>query len=162
GNRMPAEPLFYERFFVYSGPHRPMPDKAYLLAEDIELEHLWLLEESHCLRSQVVQLCELKKNNSPQSGLHYASGSIESLLRMVDSYEGITVLPELAILGWSEEKLTHVHPFAPPVPEREISLVRKRKTHKNRITSALVGAIQSCLPSHIKSNTEERVIPILL
>ena len=54
------KPLFYEQFVVYASKEEKFMNKKYLLAEDIDVNRLWLLEEGHCLRSQVVNLCELK------------------------------------------------------------------------------------------------------
>lgn len=54
------KPLFYEQFVVYASKEEQFRNKKYLLAEDIDVNRLWLLEEGHCLRSQVINLCELK------------------------------------------------------------------------------------------------------
>lgn len=140
--------LFYEKFHVYSGEGSSLPSKRFLLAEDIDLDRLWLLEEGHCLRNQVVRLCELKKK-APESGLSYASGSIESLLRMVDSYQGITVIPELAFHHWEKAKKDRLRAFADPVPQREISLVTYRHDSKRRSMEALKACILDKLPGEI-------------
>ena len=153
-------PLFYERFLVYAGDMGVIPDKEFLLAEDLDLENLWLLEEGHCLRDQVVKLCELKKKKTPESSLEYASGSIESLVRMVDAYSGITVLPELAVGNWSEEKKKRLRRFAEPVPEREISLVTWRHENKKRALAALKASILRQLPETASRQKSGRVLPI--
>lgn len=154
-------PVFYEKFIVYAGRGRAMPNKQFLLADDIDLDHLWLLEEGHCLRTQVVRLCELKKQKAPTQGLQYASGSIEALIRMVDSYQGITILPELAVHDWNKQRRTHLHFFADPVPEREISIVRIRKQHKKKIVEELLRSIQENLPADIAKEKSGAVIPIV-
>lgn len=153
-------PLFYEPFRVYAGKGMPMPDKAYLAADDIDLNHLWLLEEGHCLRTQVMRLCELKKQNSTGNSLNYASGSIESLIRMVDAYQGITILPELAVIDWEETKKARLYPFIDPVPQREISFVTARPAYKQRILEALGGGILGHLPASVSRVPEGMVVPI--
>ncbi len=79
-------PLFYEEFFVYSSQGENLPGKKYLLPQMIDLKRLWLLEEGHCLRSQVLNLCELKKKEYETEDLHYEAGSIETLINLVDKY----------------------------------------------------------------------------
>jgi len=86
--------LFYEELFVYVSRKNALHDKKYVLPTDIDPSQLWLLEEGHCFRSQILNLCELRK----YSNLHfrYETGNIETLKRMVDKSDGITILPELA------------------------------------------------------------------
>ena len=50
------QPLFYEEFVVYVSPAEEMYRKRYVLADDIDVRHLWLLQEGHCMRSQIVHL----------------------------------------------------------------------------------------------------------
>lgn len=61
------EPLFYEQFVVYASSDEKLM-KKYLLADDIDVNRLWLLEEGHCLRSQVINLCELKNGKKKPTG----------------------------------------------------------------------------------------------
>jgi len=44
-------PLFYEEFYVYATSKEKLPKKKYLLPKDINLHHLWLLEQGHCMRN---------------------------------------------------------------------------------------------------------------
>ena len=77
--------------------------KTYMLPQDIDPNKLWLLEEGHCFRSQIVNLCELKKASREASHVDYEAGSIETLRRMVDMNDGITILPELATFGMTNK-----------------------------------------------------------
>src|SRR3970040_934371 len=88
-------PLFYEEFFAYSSRGEIYPDSKYLFPKDIDLKHLWLLEEGHGLRNQVLNFCELKKKEIETENLHYEAGSIETLINLVDKYEGVTIVPHL-------------------------------------------------------------------
>ncbi|MCR6720002.1 MAG: LysR substrate-binding domain-containing protein [Chitinophagaceae bacterium] len=53
--------LFYEELMAYVSRRNEMYEKTYVLPQDIDANKLWLLEEGHCFRSQIVNLCELKK-----------------------------------------------------------------------------------------------------
>ena len=83
------QPLYYEQFVVYASGDEKLMKKKFLLPGDIDPNHLWLLEEGHCLRSQVLNLCELRKKELENSNLEYEAGSIETLKKIVDFNNGI-------------------------------------------------------------------------
>ena len=91
------QPLYYEQFVVYASRNEKLMKKKFLIPADIDPNHLWLLEEGHCLRTQILNLCELRKKGLETSNLEYEAGSIETLKKMVDTNNGITILPELAL-----------------------------------------------------------------
>ena len=55
--------LFYEELFVYVSKKNALFNKKYILATEIDPNQLWLLEEGHCFRSQILNLCELRKSS---------------------------------------------------------------------------------------------------
>ncbi len=55
-----------------------------MLPQDIDPNKLWLMEEGHCFRSQIVNLCELRKATEMGTQFEYEAGSIETLRRMVE------------------------------------------------------------------------------
>lgn len=146
------QPLFNECFFVYS---HNIQKKKYLLPEDLNPDELWLLEEGHCLRSQILNLCELRKKSNVQ--FEFEAGSIDTLIKMVDHQSGVTIVPELATLTMSEKQLKHLRPFAPPVPVREVSLV----THRDFVKKSLIDALQSVILENIPKLSKRRKINIV-
>ncbi len=155
------EPLFNERFFVYAGKDERIGRKKYVLPSDIEADRLWLLEEGHCLRSQVMNLCELRERSAKDTHLHYVSGSIASLLRIVDTQGGLTIVPELAALEMGTKQKARLREFAPPVPVREISTVTYRHAMKDRALQALRESIREAV-SDLKplKRRQVTVVPI--
>ncbi len=139
------DPLFNERFLVYAGKEERIGRKKYVLPADIEPDRLWLLEEGHCLRSQVMNLCELRERSAKDTHLHYVSGSIASLLRIVDTQGGLTIVPELAALEMGARQRARLREFAPPVPVREISTVTYRHAMKDRALQALRESIREAV-----------------
>lgn len=154
------QPLYNEEFFVYASKNESVLNKKYLLAEDIDLNHLWLLEEGHCLRSQIVNLCELKKKEVTNNNLEYEAGSIDSLIKMVDQYEGITILPELAVQHLAESQRNNIREFRAPVPVREISLVTYRHFVKTRMLEILKQQIIGNVFQHLSQKRKQKVIDI--
>lgn len=137
-------PLFYERFFVYAHDEY---EKNYLLPEDIDPDQLWLLEEGHCLRSQILNLCELRKKSNTQ--LEFEAGSIDTLIKMVEYQSGITIVPELATMTMYKRQRKFLRPFAPPVPVREVSIVTHRDVVKKSLVEALREVVVKNLPKEI-------------
>jgi LysR family hydrogen peroxide-inducible transcriptional activator len=123
--------------------------KQYILPGDIEPNELWLLEEGHCIRTQIQRLCELSRNSQFGNSFNYRSGSIETLVRMVDRNGGITILPQLAIEELSEERKKHIRHFKSPEPAREVCLVINREQVKTRLIEALRDGIIACIPKII-------------
>jgi len=144
------QPLFYEEFVVYVSPAEPAYRKRYVLADDIDVRHLWLLEEGHCMRSQIMHLCEFKSRVQGVNNLHYEAGSIETLKKMVELHDGITILPELALADLTPQQQKWVRHFKAPAPVREISLVTHRNFVKQRILEALREQILQSIPPRMR------------
>src|SRR5690606_976264 len=115
-------PLFYETFVAYISGNSLLSKKKAVTAADILEEKLWLLNEGHCMRNQVLNICQRKRSLQPKEAFEYNTGSVETLKRMVDSNSGVTILPELSIAEFSPQELDHVRYFRSPEPVREISL----------------------------------------
>src|SRR5258708_23730095 len=118
--------LFYEELLVYVSRKNAAYKKSYMLAQDIDPNKLWLLEEGHCFRSQIVRLCELRKASKEGSHFDYEAGSLETLRRKVELNDRINILPELASLGLYRYTLHMVTHFKHPAPSRQESLVVHR------------------------------------
>ncbi|HVZ97313.1 MAG TPA: hydrogen peroxide-inducible genes activator [Chitinophagaceae bacterium] len=143
------QPVYYEQFVVYASGNEKLMKKKYLMPNDIDSDHLWLLEEGHCLRSQILNLCELRKKSLGTGNLEYEAGSIETLKKMVDMNKGITILPELALKELTAHDKKHVRYFKPPVPVREISIVTYRHFVKQRIIDILKNEIIESVPKEM-------------
>ncbi|MFT3749411.1 MAG: hydrogen peroxide-inducible genes activator [Agriterribacter sp.] len=153
-------PLFYEELVAYVSRKNVLYEKNYVLAQDIDPNKLWLLEEGHCFRSQIENLCELRKMSTAGSHFDYETGSIETLRRMVDLNDGITILPELATLDMPAKQLQLIRQFKKPVPMREVSIVVQRDFVKKRLIDALKNEIIQSIPDKIKNNQSVNVVPI--
>jgi LysR family hydrogen peroxide-inducible transcriptional activator len=152
--------LFYEEFKVFVAAPDKNLQKKYLLPEDIDVNKLWLLEEGHCLRSQMLYLCELQKSQARAHHLDYEAGSIESLLKITELNKGVTIVPELATLDFDSRKTTKLRHFKPPVPVRQIGLVTYRHFVKKRLLDVLEEAIIGSVRQYIKVTREHsQVVP---
>jgi LysR family hydrogen peroxide-inducible transcriptional activator len=154
------QPLFYEEFLVYSSSNERLLKKKFILAEDIDINKLWLLEEGHCLRSQVMNLCALKKQEKEVHQLDFAAGSIETLMKIVEINQGMTIIPELALANMTAKQKKYVRYFKKPAPVREIGLVTYRHFIKDTLIQALVGTIQAAIPESMKIPKQKNIMPI--
>ncbi len=152
------DPLFYEELFVYVSKNNALHNKKYVLPTDIDPDQLWLLEEGHCFRSQILNLCELQK----YSGLHfkYETGNIETLKRMVDKSDGITILPELAVMEFSKPQMNQVKRLKEPSPAREVSLVTHRDHLKTKLIKTLKEEILHIVPKAMQKLNRKKVVEI--
>lgn len=148
--------LYTESFVVYTPKQYP---KEYLLAEDIAMGDLLLLEEGHCFRSQILNFCELKESES--TSFKYTGGSLEALRNLADIQLGITILPEMATLNFNQEQRRKLKFFADPKPLRTVSFLTKRDYLKARLIESLCKTIVACLPANFKDQKGQE-IPLIL
>ncbi|MES2447034.1 MAG: hydrogen peroxide-inducible genes activator [Bacteroidota bacterium] len=152
-------PVYYENFVSYISKNSKLYKKKTIDANDLEDENIWLLNEGHCMRTQVLNICRSTKNNRLQS-LTYNTGSVETLIRMVDVNDGATLLPELALTDLSAKQLSKVRYFKSPEPVREISLVTHKNFIKKRMLNALREEILAIIPKNMKQRKKKDVIGV--
>lgn len=152
--------LFYEELMAYVSKKNEAYEKTYLLPQDIDPNKLWLLEEGHCFRSQIVNLCELRKISRESSHFDYEAGSIETLRRMVEMNDGITIIPELATLDMPLKQTQLIRHFKKPSPMREVSLVVHRNFVKKRLIDVLRQEILATVPEKVRKNKTPNIVPV--
>lgn len=152
--------LFYEEMVAYVSRNHAIYQKDYVLPRDIDPDKLWLLEEGHCFRSQIVNLCELRKKSNTGRQFEYEAGSIETLRRMVDLNDGITIIPELATLDLTARQQQSLRHFKSPAPMREVSMVVHRHFVKKKLIEVLKQEILKVVPEKIRNNKKTLVVPV--
>lgn len=151
-------PVYYENFVSYLTKNSPMFKKKALTTNDLDVDNLWLLNEGHCMRNQVLNICQHTKSNHHK--LNYNTGSIETLIKMVDINDGITILPELSLQDFSVKQMDRVRYFKSPEPSREISIVTHKNFIKKRMVDALETEILNSIPKRLKTKKKKEVISI--
>lgn len=140
-------PLYYEPFLVLSKKDHALSKLKKIKYANLNTDDVWLLEEGHCLRNQVLDICSLKPNKAAKRNFQFESGSLETLKRLVNSYGGYTLIPALA----SEDigSNTQLVAFDRPIPAREIGLVYQRAHYKESLIETLSEAILKSIPEDI-------------
>ena len=152
-------PLFYESFVAYLSKSSPLINKKNLQASDINLDDLWLLNEGHCMRNQILNICKRKKSDDLKP-FEYNTDSVETLKRMVEMNNGITLLPELSISDFSVKQLDRVRYFKSPEPTREISIVTHRNYLKRKLLMALEKEILDAIPKRMRNKKKKEILGI--
>lgn len=150
--------LFYEELFVYVSKKNALYDKKYVLPSDIHPDQLWLLEEGHCFRSQILNLCELRKHSDIH--INYETGNIETLKRMVDKSDGLTILPELAVMEFNRNQMKLVKRLKEPRPAREVSMVTHRDYLKAGLIKILKQEVLSIVPQQMKKIGNKKIVEV--
>lgn len=140
--------LFYEKYEGYVSREDALFQKETLRTSDVASSRdLWLLDEGHCFRDQMVRFCQMKSSQTSQ--LAYNLGSMETFMRMVESGKGITFIPELAVMQLSNEQKELVRPFAIPVPTRQLILITNRNFIRQTLLDVIVKEIQASVPKEM-------------
>lgn len=141
-------PLFLEPMLGYVGENHRLSKMKSICLDDLDLDDTWLLSEGHCLRAQVLNICNAHQNDDSQN-LVFESGSLETLERLVESHKGMTILPYLATLNLSSSQRKMLREFKGNPPVREVSIVKNRVEVKTAMIDALAKAIQDSVPEEL-------------
>lgn len=147
--------LFHEQYMAYVSKSSDLYTKSVVKSSDLQSQQLWLLDEGHCFRDQMVKYCQIK--SARQSQLTYSLGSIETFMRMVESGRGVTFIPWLAVQQLSDSQKELVRPFALPIPTRHLVAITNKDFIRHTILQALVTEIQASVPKAMLSLTTSQV-----
>lgn len=140
-------PVFYEPILLYTSRQLKYYHDDRVSLKALSTEDLLLLQEGHCFRGQVMNLCSAKGQRTHKQ-LNYQTGSFETLKAMVDKNYGYTLIPELAV----DTRSKQVKHFAAPEPVREVSLAVHYGFVKEMLIVKLRESILSAIPAHFKKN----------
>jgi LysR family hydrogen peroxide-inducible transcriptional activator len=139
-----TELLYKEELVLYGHFGRKEIKKT-----ELNEQRLFLLQDGHCLRDQIIQLCELKKNKFLPSNLRFESNTFDTLLNLVDDFQGMTFLPKLYSAQLSEARQKRLIPLEEGRLEREISLCYYRPYAKWNVIKRLNADIQDLVKQHL-------------
>lgn len=155
-------PLYYEQFYAYVSPlEKALYAQTSIEKNDLNKVKLWMLDEVHCFRTQIMHLCEQKRLRASSLPFSFEAGSISTLINIVDRNEGVTIIPEMAIATLSEKQMKNVRPFKNATPVREISLITRKDYLRERLINILINEILSVIPDSLKDNAMRKyVVPL--
>lgn len=142
--------LFLEPFYVFAPTGHPLLKKKTVREKDLDGGDIWLLDEGHCFRDQVIRFCSLGKSQQVLKNVGFSSGSLETLINLIRKGTGYTLLPHLATTHLlPSEMKNNLRKFTSPIPTREVSLVHSRSFLKEDIITALIEEITNIIPNEL-------------
>ncbi|NRA29157.1 MAG: hydrogen peroxide-inducible genes activator [Parvularculaceae bacterium] len=129
--------------FVCRDDH-PLAKRKRLKTSELADEPLLLLEDGHCLRDHAISACRLTKRADSGS---FAATSLFTLVQMVRSGLGVTLLPKLAVTHGLADDLT-VIPVVDPgesAPSRDLGLVWRRSSRRAEEAKALLPLLEEAI-----------------
>jgi len=99
--------------------NHPISRGATVNPDDLQGEDVILLEDGHCLREHALSACRVEGGRIADNG--FAATSLHTLVQMVGSGLGVTLLPAMAVqAGLAAQAAVTVRPFRAEAPTREI------------------------------------------
>ncbi len=152
-------PLYYEPFVGYVPPNHRLSGKKEISSSDLDIADILLLQDGHCFRDGVINLCKSTKTGTVEH-FQIESGSFETLVNLSNEGMGMTLLPYLHTLDLDERKKAHLRYFTPPSPAREISLIFHKTELKIQITEALKDLISGIVRGAIAFQDVQIISPL--
>lgn len=153
--------LYFEPFVGYVPKNHRLNSKNKLDRTDLDINDILLLEDGHCFRDNVVNICKNLKNSNVKDSFQLESGSFETLIKLSNEGFGMTLLPYLNTLDFSEkEQKEYLRYFNEPSPAREVSLLYKKSELKMQIINALYEIISGVIRGAIAFHNIKVVSPL--
>ena len=151
--------LYFEPFVGYIPKNHRLYDKNKISTSDLEIEDMLLLEDGHCFRDGVINLCNVFKDHTDDQ-FQLESGSIETLIKLSDEGLGMTLLPYLHTLDMHESAKENLHHFNEPTPAREVSIIYHKSELKMQIIDALHNIISGIIRGAIAFQNVQIISPV--
>lgn len=150
-------PLYHEPFVGYIPEGNPLHAVEQIEIEDLNMTDLLVLEDGHCFRNHVLNLCQMNRIESNPFDLK--SGSFETLINLADEGLGMTLLPFLHGNSLTDNKKKNLRFFPEPAPAREVSLIHSKNQLKLPIINALRSTVSSIIRGAIKFENIKIISP---
>ncbi len=150
-------PVYRERLMAYVSPDEPMYDDRELQTGCLPVENVWVLREGYCPNRSVFPFCNYRAEHRAV----YEAGSVETLIKIVDSNGGYAIIPELHVPLLTDSRRANVRALTAPEPTREIAFVVLRNFVRERLLNILADAIKTIIPSDMINKRLEKFSIVL-
>ncbi|WP_269222362.1 hydrogen peroxide-inducible genes activator [Flavobacterium sp. IMCC34518] len=151
--------LYFEPFVAYIPENNAIFQKAEIEIDDLNINEILLLQDGHCFRDGILNLCK-NRNESGLKSFQIESGSFETLIKLADEGLGTTLLPYLHTLDLNESDKLKLRHFKEPKPAREVSLIYPKSELKIQIIDALRSTIAGVVKGAIVFQNVQIVSPL--
>lgn len=137
--------LYYEPFVAYIPPNHRLHQSEKIKPSELDIDDVLLLEDGHCFREGVINLCKSFKKNI-ENKFQIESGSIETLIKLSNEGLGMTLLPYLHTLDIKEKLKVNLKHFDEPIPAREVGIIY----HKSELKMQIIEALQKVISGVVR------------
>jgi LysR family hydrogen peroxide-inducible transcriptional activator len=146
-----AIPLYAEPFRLILPQGHALAERPSIAMSDVDLDEILLLTEGHCFRDQALSICHPAPSLASQS---LRATSLETLINLVASGQGVTLVPELAVReGWAQELGLVSRTLSDASAMREICLTTRRRFPRRDAVQMLAELIRLGLPETVTAQT---------
>ena len=143
-------PLFEEPFWLVHPRKHLLSGKKKILQADLDCADLLLLAEGHCLAEQALAVCHVDERDVRSDLADLRAASLETLLQLVATGFGCTLLPALALNTVSaRDKGIMARKLQLPDTCRRVSLVFRRTFPRRKALEAFADVIRENLPDTV-------------
>ena len=151
--------LYFEPFVSYIPKGHRLHNNNKIDVSELDINDMLLLEDGHCFRDGVINLCKAFKSHS-EDQFQLESGSIETLIKLSNEGLGMTLLPYLHTLDINDKEKGNLHYFNEPSPAREVSIIYHKSELKMQIIEALQDVISGIIRGAIAFQNVKIISPL--
>ncbi len=152
-------PLYYEPFVGFVSSNHRLFKSEFITEEDLDIADILLLEDGHCFKNSVLNLCRATKNPDINH-FQLESGSIHTLVKLSKEGLGMTLLPYLHTLDLNDADKKLLKEFNNTVPAREVSLIYHKSQLKIQLLEALKSTIDGVIRGAISFHDVKIISPL--
>ncbi|MGJ3230914.1 MAG: hydrogen peroxide-inducible genes activator [Oceanicaulis sp.] len=143
-----SEAILEDEFLFAASPDHRLAAVDPLTPDKLAGEPLLLLEDGHCLRDHAIAVCAASRPDENAARSDFAATSLHTLVQMVKSGLGATLLPRLAVdAGLADRLDLAIKPFDPPVAGRAIGMAWRKGSARAEEARALSAKVRKALQS---------------
>ncbi|KAA6204690.1 MAG: hydrogen peroxide-inducible genes activator [Candidatus Tokpelaia sp.] len=138
--RLTRHLLFADKFYLASSSEDKDCAGGLPSPEAIKPERLLLLEDGHCLRDQMLDLC--KTGNFRKE---FSATELTTILQLVSYNFGVTLIPQLACMAEHKNRHLRISAFTRDKPQRKIFLFWRNRTPHQADYENFAGLIRQAV-----------------
>lgn len=150
--------LYYEPFVGFIPENHRLYAKKRIEVTDLQLEDILLLEDGHCFKENIINLCNTFKTKTQHFQLE--SGSFDTLIKLTKEGLGMTMLPYLQTIDLNIDDKLYLREFSDSAPAREVSIIYHKSQLKIHLIEALKSVIDSLIKGIIAFNDVQIISPL--